>query len=117
MNRTPLLLETLTSRRTTRAGPLYLFRRPAGPPATNDVYLDQWLHKIGQTFDFTPLLNGDQLQARDVALGYLKHLKTEAKREGMDWAPLAARLKQISPHIRRGLMSFHSYFDANLKTT
>jgi len=117
MNRTPLLLETLTTRQTTRSGPVYLFRRPAGPPVTNDVYIDRWLHETGQKFDFTPLFNGDQMQARTVAQGYIKHLKDQAKKDGMDWDVISRRLKEISPHILRSLRTFHSYFDARLKTS
>lgn len=116
MIRQRLLVETLISRTITRRGPVFMYRRPQGPPVTSDETLDRWLHKTTQTFDFAPLFNGDQHQARIVAERYLEHLKKEARREGMDWSALAARLNQVSPFLRRGFQTFFSFFDSATRT-
>jgi len=83
----------------------------------SDNSLDKWIHGATQTFDFTPLFNGDQIQAREVAEGYLKHLKKEASHSEMDWEVVSKRLKESSPHLRRGLMTFFAYYDGRVKTT
>jgi hypothetical protein len=98
----------------TRQGPIYMYRRPSGPPPNDEV--DRWVHKATQTFDFTPLFNGDMQQARWVAQDFLKHLQQEARREGVDWSVAKARLRQASPYLRRGLMTFFAYYDGRLKS-
>lgn len=107
-------METLITRRMTRQGPIYMFRRPAGPPPNEDV--DRWIHKATQSFDFTPLFNGDQQQARWVAQGFLKHLQMEARRDHMDWDEVRARLRQSAPFLRRGFQTFFVYYDSKLKS-
>lgn len=114
MRRQPLLLETLITRRMTRQGNIYMFRRPAGPPPNET--LDRWIHKATQTFDFTPVFNGDQQQARWVAQDFLKHLEQEAKRDGMDWSAVRTRLRQTSPYLRRGLQTFFVYYDGKVRS-
>lgn len=116
MIRRPLLVEQLIKRRMTRQGNIYMFRRSAGLPATEDKHLDEWIHKATQSFDFTPLVLGDQQHARWVAQDYLKHLKTEANRDGMDWKELAGRLKKISPFVRRAFQVFWTYHDAQVRS-
>jgi hypothetical protein len=116
MIRQSLLVETLIQRRTTRKGQIYLYRRPTGPPTLHDDALDRWLHKATQVFDFTPLVNGDQIQAREVAMGYIRHLKQEASSDGLAWKDVSARLRQINPHLRRGFQTFAAYFDAQTRT-
>ena len=113
MKRRPLLLETMVSRRMTRQGEIYTYRRPAGPPPNEAV--DRWLHKTAQVFDFTPLFNGDQQQARWVAQDYIKHLRDQANRDGMDWDEVKERLRQAGPHVRRALNTFFVYYDSQVK--
>jgi hypothetical protein len=98
----------------TRQGNIYMFRRPAGPPPDEEI--DRWLHKATQVFDFTPLFNGDQQQARWVAQDYLRHLQQEAKRDGMDWGDVRARLRQASPYLRRSLVTFFTYYDGRIRS-
>jgi len=117
MIRQTLLVETLVTRTITRRGPVFMYRRPQGPPVTSDDSIDRWLHKTTQAFDFSPMFNGDQYQSRIVAERYLAHLKKESAREGMDWGEVASRLKQISPHLRRGFQTFFSFFDASVRTS
>jgi hypothetical protein len=112
--RQPLLMETLITRRMTRQGKIYMFRRPAGAPPNED--LDRWVHKATQTFDFTPLFNGDQQQARWVAQDFLKHMREEANRDGKDWVEVRARLRKQSPYLRRGLQTFFVYYDGKLRS-
>jgi len=112
-----LLVETLITRRMTRQGQIYMFRKPQGPPVTDDRHLDQWLHKATQSFDFSPIFSGDQQQARIVAQDYLQHLKKEASRERLEWGPLARRLKQVSPHLRRGFSTFFAFYDGSLRSS
>lgn len=112
--RTTLLNENLISRRMTRQGDVYAFRKPAGPPPNEE--LDRWLHRVVQVYDFTPLFNGDQQQARYVAQGFLKHLKDAAKREGRDWKAVVNRLRRVSPFMRRSLYAFFAYYDGLLRS-
>lgn len=107
-------MESLITRRMTRQGNIYMFRRPTGAPPNETM--DRWLHKATQTFDFTPLFNGDQQQARWVAQDFLKHLKTEAADDGMDWEEVRSRLRQASPYLRRGLMTFFVYYDGRVRS-
>jgi hypothetical protein len=119
MKRTPLLIETLVTKQITRPGPIYMYRRPMGPrpPTLKGEKLNRFLHKVGQHFDFAPLMNGDQQQARQIAGDYYKHVLASARQEGISEEEIKRRLKDISPHLRRGLMTFFTYFDAKLKTT
>jgi hypothetical protein len=107
-------MEALIRRRMTRQGEIYMFRRPTGPPPNETT--DRWIHKATQLFDFTPLFNGDQQQARWVAQDYLKHLKTEANRDGTDWDTVRDRLRQASPYLRRSLQTFFVYYDGKLRS-
>lgn len=114
MIREPLLLETLVSRRMTRQGEIFMWRRPQGPPPGDDQ-IDRWLHQATQSFDFAPLFNGDQQQARIVAQRYIEHLKKTASQDGIDWRSVKERLKQVSPHLRRGLRTFFAFYDAAIR--
>ena len=107
-------MESLITRRMTRQGPIYMFRRPTGPPPNDAV--DRWVHKAAQSFDFTPVFNGDQQQARWVAQDYIKHLQSEARRDGMDWGVVRARLRESAPYLRRGLHTFFVHYDGKLKS-
>lgn len=107
-------METLVRRRMTRQGNIYVYRRPTGPPPNETM--DRWIHKASQVFDFTPVFNGDQQQARWVAQDYLNHMQTEAKRDGMDWNAVRARLRQSSPFLRRGLQTFFAYYDGKIRS-
>lgn len=117
MNRTPLLLETLVTRRITRPGPIYLYRRPAGPRPPKKESINRFLHRAAQHFDFGPIMTGDQQQARQVAGDYYQHLKQAAKESGISEKEIKDRLKEISPHLRRSLNTFFTYLDAKIKTT
>jgi len=97
----------------TRQGPIYMYKRTAGPPPNDD--LDRWIHKATQAFDLTPVMSGDQQQARWVAQDYFNYLKTQARRDGMDWKTIVARLKQVAPFLRRSLASFFTYYDAQAR--
>ena len=100
----------------TRQGQIYLYRRPSGPAVPADEKIDRWLHQTTQGFDFTPLFNGDQLQARELADHYIRYLKQEARRAKIEWPEVQKRLQQVNPHLRRGFQTFASYFDARVKT-
>lgn len=117
MIRARLLSENLIARRMTRQGEIFMYRRPQGPPSGSNEAVDRWLHQVTQSFDFSPLFNGDQQQARGVAQRYLEHLKQEARRDRMKWPEIAARLKQISPHLRRGFQTFFAFYDAALRSS
>jgi len=114
--RQTLLLETLLKRQITRPGPVYLYRKPQGPPLASKEKLDRTLWAITQGFDFGPLMTGDQQQARQVAQEYLSYLRKRAAQHKVPYSELRRRLKEISPHMRRGLMTFYTYFDAKVKT-
>ena len=114
--RRPLLIETLVSRQITRPGPVYMYRKPGGPPQPTDKKLDRTLWNITQSFDFSPLMNGDQQQARQVAQDFLSFLKKRSSQDGLEYRGIVDRLKKISPHIRRSMLTFHSYLDAQIKT-
>ena len=116
MKRKPLLLETLVTKKITRTGDTYLYRRPTGPRPASREQINRVLHKANQHFDFGPLMTGDQQQARQVALDYFRYLKGEAKTQGVSDAELIDRLKQTSPHLRRSLLTFFTYLDAKVKT-
>ena len=119
LHRSPLLVETLVSKQITRPGPIYLYRRPTGPKATTIGMekLNRFLHRAAQHFDLGPVLNGDQQQARQVATDYYNHIMREAKQAKIPEEEIKKRLKDISPHLKRSLMTFFTYFDAKLKTT
>lgn len=115
MQRQHLLIETLVRQQRTRTVPHYLFRKPQGPPSAQNKQLDRFLHSVAQDFDFGPLFTGDQQQARQIAMDFIEHVKKNAKRAKLDPSEVIARLKRISPHVRKGLLTFHSYFDAKVK--
>lgn len=114
MIRQALLCESLIARRMTRQGTIYMFRRPTGPPPNEK--LDRWIHKATQIFDFTPLFNGDQQQARWIAQDFLQHMRQEAKRDRMDWSEVRERLRQSSPYLRRGLNTFFAFYDGKIRS-
>lgn len=116
-SRQPLLVEQLIKRRMTRQGNIYMFRRSPGLPATQDKHLDEWIHKATQSFDFTPLVLGDQQHARLLAQDYFKHLQTEAQHDRKDWVEIRSRLKQISPFLRRALQTFFVYYDSQVRSS
>jgi hypothetical protein len=93
-----------------------MYRKPHGPPSAVDQNIDQWLHRSSQAFDLSPLMNGDQVQATALAQHYIEHLKAEAGRASLNWQAVVERLRQISPHFRRGLMTFSTILDARLRT-
>ncbi len=115
MERQELLLEYLIKRRKTRQSNVYHFRKPVGPPR-GDEKIDRLLHAAGQSFDFGPLMTGDQQQARQMATDFIEQVVSQARAEGVDKKIVLARLKQMSPFIRRGLFLFHATLDGRLKT-
>jgi hypothetical protein len=115
IQRQQLLVETLVKRQMTRQGEIYMFRKPMGPPP-GDLKIDKFLHRIAQLFDFGPLFNGDQQQARQVARDYIGHLKKHAAREKIPWGKVSGRLRRSSPHLRNGLLTFFVYYDARIKS-
>jgi len=116
MIRQTLLAENLISRQLTRVGPVFMFRKPQGPPVADDASVDRWLHKTTQAFDFSPLFMGDQFQARVVAQRYTEHLKKQARRDDLEWSSVSKRLKEISPHLLRGFRTFFAYYDGAVRT-
>jgi hypothetical protein len=60
-------------------------------------------------------MTGDQQQARQVAEDYFAHLKKSADQQRIPFEDLKKRLKEISPHLKRGLLTFFTYFDGKLK--
>ena len=115
MKRQELLLEYLIKRKKTRQSDVYHYRKPVGPPPGDDT-LDRLIHAAAQEFDFGPLVTGDQQQARQIAQDFIEHLSRHSRSQGVDKKDVHARLKQMSPYIRRGLMFFHTTLDGRLKT-
>ena len=116
MERSRLLIETLVAQKITRTGQTYLYRRPTGPRPASREAINRFLHKAAQHFDFGPLMTGDQQQARQVATDYFQHLKREARSKRVPEEELIERLKQTSSHLRRSLLTFFTYLDAQIKT-
>lgn len=115
LNRRPLL-ETLVTKQITRTGGVYLFRPTVGPPAVSNQKIDRFLHDANQRFDLGPILKGDQQQSRQIALDYLRFIKSEANRLKIPKKETMARLRNSLPHIRRSLLTFFTYLDAQVKT-
>jgi hypothetical protein len=115
IKRQGLLLEYLIKRRKTRQSDVYFYRKPMGPPP-GDEKINRLIHAAAQEFDFGPLITGDQQQVRQIASDFIEHLTKHARSQGVDKKIVHARLKQMSPFIRRGLMFFHATLDGRLKT-
>jgi len=114
MKRQPLLIEMLT-RRISRSGNVYMYRPTVGPPAVSNQKIDLFLHKANQRFDLSPILKGDQQQAKQVALDYHSFIMGEAERGGFSKDEVTARLRESLPHLKRSLLTFYTYLDANAK--
>ena len=117
MERQPLLIETLLSRRISRAGSVFAYRPTVGPPAVHDQKIDKFLHYANQQYDMGPILKGDQQQARTIALDYLNYIKQQAKKANLPEDAVMRRLKESMPHIKRSLLTFYTYLDAKVKTS
>lgn len=116
MRRSPLLLEALIKKTMTRQGPIYSFRKPAGPPAHDDIRTIKFIWDATQRFDLTPIIQGDQQQARWAAQDYIEHLKRRARAEGIPFEKVRERIKRIGPHMRRSLATFYTYLDGRART-
>lgn len=115
MQRRQLLVEFVTKRQMTRQGPIYNYKKPVGPP-TGDARIIKFIWDATQTFDLTPIMQGDQQQSRWAAQDYVKHLKKAAAKAGIPFQQVLKRLKTMGPHMRRGLLSFHTYLDARARS-
>ncbi len=115
MDREPLLIETLLQRRISRSGNVYSFRPTVGPPAVSSQKIDKFLHSANQRFDISPILKGDQQQAKQVALDYLTFIKHEAADAGLQEEEVMKRLQGSMSHLKRSLLTFYSYLDARVK--
>lgn len=115
MDREPLLIETLLSRRISRSGDVYSFRPTVGPPAVGNQKIDKFLHRANQRFDISPVLKGDQQQAKQTALDYFKFIKNEADKAKLPEKEVMGRLKGSMPHLKRSMLTFYSYLDARVK--
>ena len=115
MEREPLLIETLLQRRISRSGNVYSFRPTVGPPAVGGQKIDKFLHDANQRFDISPILKGDQQQAKQVALDYFSFIKREAASAGLKEDEVMKRLQGSMSHLKRSLLTFYSYLDARVK--
>lgn len=116
MRRSELLIESLMQRQMTRQGPIYLYKKPVGPPATSDEKLSKFLWDTAQRFDLSPIIHGDQQQARWVAQDFVAFLKKRAAQERIPFEEVRKRMKTIGPHMRRSVATFYTYLDAKVRS-
>lgn len=104
----------MTRQQLSRSGRVYNYRRQTGLPQTREK-INRSIWETARQFDFGPIISGDQQQTRQLAFDFIGALKDYAKRQNLPYSELQDRLKEISPHIRKGLLNFHSYLDSQIK--
>lgn len=115
MHRRNLIIESIMTRQQiTRSGNVYNYRRPSGASSINEA-LNKFLWSVAKSFDFGPIISGDSQQTRQVALDLITSITKQAKRQNIPVSEVKEKLREKSPHIRRGLLNFHSYLDSQLK--